>query len=305
MEFIRSQVLEIEQKEAIRRLKHVVEQQGFKTTELEIASEAREQDGQAPAPSTFVFAFCQQFAPRLADAAEGAHLLLTTTFLVRKSGNTSAIDVLAPKVLSLVPEQQELQTIVDEMQSLVDRILDDITRAQQNEQSADVSADRVKQRLYEVILNGLDAIAQGDLAESSEDIFTLAKKLDYLRDPEFRTGGKPAGRPLFDENPMHLPSRISQGDSPGMRGGTGADSGTGKAHPVAEGVGEPTADGGNRDDGFALGLADPDLPAWLRDDEALGRANHPHPVNPHPNDDDERTPRTGKVSVYGMPSSFK
>lgn len=118
-----------------------------------------------------------------------------------------------------------------------------------------------------------------------------AKKLDYLRDPEFRAGGKPTGRPLFDENPMHLPSRVSQRVSLSVRGGTGADSETGKAHPMAEGAEEPTADGGNRDDGFALGLADPDLPAWLRDDEALGRVNHPHPVNPHPNDDDEMAPR--------------
>ena len=174
MEFARSQVLQLQQKEAVRRLRHVLTRQGFKATEIDVSEAAKEEEGQANGPRTLVFAFCQQLAPRALEVVAEAYLLLTSAFLVHPSGEASKIEMLAPEIRSLVPEREELQSVVEEMQSRVDRVFDEVAQAQ-NENPAEASADRVKKRLYEVILSGIDAVSQGDLAQSSEDVFTLAK----------------------------------------------------------------------------------------------------------------------------------
>lgn len=89
-----------------------------------------------------------------------------------------------------------------------------------------------------------------------------ARKLNYLRDPEFRTGEKA----LFDENPMHLSGKW------GSEGGSGAwrMKRVSSASPMSLADGEPEgaateweADGVGND--FALGLRDPGLPHGLRD----------------------------------------
>jgi hypothetical protein len=81
-----------------------------------------------------------------------------------------------------------------------------------------------------------------------------ARKLNYLRDPEFRAGEKA----LFDDNPMHLSG------NGGSEGGNGARrvKQVSSASPTSVAEGEP--DDGAGDD-FALGLSDPGLPRWLRD----------------------------------------
>jgi type IV secretory pathway TraG/TraD family ATPase VirD4 len=89
-----------------------------------------------------------------------------------------------------------------------------------------------------------------------------ARKLNYLRDPEFRAGEKA----LFDENPMHLSGKW------GSEGGSGAwrMKRVSSASPMSLADGEPEgaateweADGVGND--FALGLRDPGLPHGLRD----------------------------------------
>jgi hypothetical protein len=121
------------------------------------------------------------------------------------------------------------------------------------------------------------------------------QKLNYLRDLEFRAGGKASGPPLFDENPMHLPSRSTrtgtdreeyQPGAPSLRAGL---SDTGRGLDVG-GISEDDQDEfshGDFEGDFSLGLSDPALPSWLRDGASHEKADSRHPVNPHLNDDDE------------------
>ena len=95
-----------------------------------------------------------------------------------------------------------------------------------------------------------------------------ARKLNYLRDPEFRAGGQEAGRALFDENPMHLSGRGARED--GRRREKVELGGRDSLTLVPEGetgrVGD--AEGSESDgagDDFTLGFEDSGLPEWLRD----------------------------------------
>ena len=174
MEFTRAQEIEALQEEAVSRLKQVLKQHGFDQTAEIRASKAGEGDGQPDGAGTLVTAYNSQLSSRALEIAPEAALLLTSTFLVRQSGERSQVGVLDPEVLSIIPERQELQSVVEEMRTRVARVLDDVTNPQQEDTSA-ASAEQVEQRLYGLILQAIDAVSKGDPAQSSDQIFVLAK----------------------------------------------------------------------------------------------------------------------------------
>ena len=174
MEFTRAQAIEVPQEEAVSRLKQILKQHGFDQTAEIHASKAGEGDGQRDGAGTLVTAYCSQLASRALAVAPEAALLLTTTFLVRQSDERSQVGVVDPEVLSIVPERQELQSVVEEMRTRVEKVLSDVKNPQQEDASA-ASVEQVEQRLFGLILQAIAAVSKGDPAQSSEQIFVLAK----------------------------------------------------------------------------------------------------------------------------------
>lgn len=123
-----------------------------------------------------------------------------------------------------------------------------------------------------------------------------ARKLNYLCDPEFRAGGKAGGRPVFDDNPMHLAGRglrrsgrwEEESLQTRLAGDVaGSASNLLRMESGANGGDCPGSGGEEMGDDFALGFRDPDLPVWLRDGGSGAMSTNPHPVDPHLNDGDE------------------
>ncbi|MBS0264501.1 MAG: hypothetical protein JSS02_21380 [Planctomycetes bacterium] len=103
MEFIRAQELAVPPKEALRRLKRALKQQGFDQTAEIHAAAPTGSEGRRSGTYTLVTASNSQLSPRALEIAPEAALLLTTTFLVHPSAEGSRVGVLDPEVLSLVP----------------------------------------------------------------------------------------------------------------------------------------------------------------------------------------------------------
>lgn len=174
MEFIRTQQLDVPLKEALAHLRRVLKAQGFgRTAEIHTVAPA-ESEGGGDGTHTLVTGFSSDLARRALAVAPEAALLLTATFLVRQSGDGSLVSVLDPEVLSLVPEQQELQSVVSDVRARIQRVLDGI-KDPPPAGAPTASADQVEQRLYEVMLEAIDAVSREDLPQGAERIFTLAK----------------------------------------------------------------------------------------------------------------------------------
>lgn len=164
MEFARVQETDLPQQDAVRRLKRVLKHQGFNNITEIHASESH----------ALVTAYNSQISSRALEIAPEAALLLTATFLVRQSGEGSRVAVLDPEILSVIPEGQELQSIIGDLRASIAKVLENINKLQQ-QNASDALADQVEEKMYGVILEALEAVSNEDIPQRSEHIFTLAK----------------------------------------------------------------------------------------------------------------------------------
>lgn len=174
MEFTRTQEVEISQKEMVSHLKQVLKRQGFKQSAEIRAPKASEGEDEREAAFTLVNAYNSQLASEVLKIAPEAVLLLTITFLVRQSGERTQVGVLDPEILSIIPERQDLRPVVEEMRNRIEKVLDEIKTPPRKDLS-EFSADQVEERLYELILQSIDAISKGDPVQCCDQIFVLAK----------------------------------------------------------------------------------------------------------------------------------
>lgn len=173
MEFIRTQQLDVPQQEAIHRLRHALKQQGFDRI-AEIKADAGQGESKQDRAHVLVAAYNSQLASRVVAVVPEAMLLLAATFLAQPKGTGSQISVLDPQVLSIVPERQELQSLITEVRSRIEKVLEEVTNPQQAT-APGASAEQVEQRLYGLILEAVETVSKKELAESVDKIFVLAK----------------------------------------------------------------------------------------------------------------------------------
>lgn len=177
MDFVRIEQLEVPPEQAFRRLKMVLQEQGFGNI-LKVPAQPAEGEGQQIA-STLVIGYASELVSKATAIVPEAPLLLTSTFLLRASGKGTHIGILDPQVLSLVPNQQELQSIVDDLRARTLKVLDQMKTASGNEKGAEGAPEQraveVEQRLYDVILRAIEALPKEDLAQNSDKIFVLSK----------------------------------------------------------------------------------------------------------------------------------
>lgn len=178
MEFVRIEQLEVPPKDAVEQLKSVLPKVGFgKVMEM---SAGQGGDGEKDGGSTMVVGYATEVASEAVAIAPEAPLLLTATFLLQPSGKGTQMSIVDPQVMSLVPTEHEMQSVVDEVRRRTLQAVDLLrtskpdAETQQNGAQQDRAAE-VEQRLFGAILTALDELPSEDLAQRSERIFLLSK----------------------------------------------------------------------------------------------------------------------------------
>ena len=115
MDFTCIQVLEIKPDEALRRLKLVLQREGFvQTTDVDIAGLlSRAEDGDIEF-CTLVNAYDPKLVRRTLDVAREAALLPATSFLVREYDGGSLVEAVDPQLVAVVPGRPELQPVAED-----------------------------------------------------------------------------------------------------------------------------------------------------------------------------------------------
>ena len=177
MEFVPTEQVEVPPERAARHLKTVLQQQGFaNTTELPASKADANQQQDS---SMLVIGYATELAADALAVTPEAPLLLTVTFLLRPSGNGTHVSVLDPQVLSVLPTEKDLQSVISDVRARTLEALKQLKATVHDQVSLDAASNdrarEVEQRLYAAIVRALEALSDQDLAQTADRIFVLAK----------------------------------------------------------------------------------------------------------------------------------
>lgn len=188
MEFVRIEQIETGPEKAVSRVKRALKDAGFGTVfEMPV-----EPDGEDAAAGTLVVGYATELAPRAVAVAPEAALLLVTSFLLRPSGEGTQMSILDPQVLSVVPDQGDLESVIEDIRSRTLEVFDGVRRGQAGEgESGEGEGDdaqwgdgqgggedtmsRVEQRLYQLLLDAMENVSEKDVRKNPDQILLLSK----------------------------------------------------------------------------------------------------------------------------------
>ena len=186
MDFTCVQALEIKPAEALRRLKFVLQREGFaQTTEVDIAGLLSREEGGEVEFCTLVNAYDPKLVRRTLDVAREAALLPATSFLVREYDGGSLVEAVDPQLVAVVPGRPELQPVAEDAWARIDGVLGQLSEEPDPgaveggapaapETEAGALSGQVEERLYRLILQPAEAVPGGEALQDSAR-FELAK----------------------------------------------------------------------------------------------------------------------------------
>lgn len=183
MDFVRIEQIEVGPEKSVSRLKAVLKDRGFgKAVEFPV-----EPDGGEAETGTVVVGYATELAPRAVAVAPEAALLLVTSFLLRPSGEGTQMSILDPQVLSVVPDQGDLESVIEELRTRTLDVFDGVRRGEAGEGESgggeghdeqgggEDPMSRVEQRLYELLLDAMDNLSEKDVRKNPDQILLLSK----------------------------------------------------------------------------------------------------------------------------------
>ena len=187
MDFTSVQTLETNPGEALRRLKLVLQREGFaETTEVDFAGLLRTAKAGEVEFCTLVNAYDPKLVQSTLEVAREAALLPATSFLVREYNGGSLVEALDPRLLAVAAARPELQPVAEEARARVDGILGQLANEPDaptpetgtldvpEPEAGDLSG-QVEDRLFKLILEAAEAVSGGEALRDSGRIFELAK----------------------------------------------------------------------------------------------------------------------------------
>ena len=187
MDFTSVQTLELNPSEALRRLKMVLQREGFaETAEVDFSGLLRTAKVEEVEFCTLVNAYDPKLVQRILEVAREAALLPATSFLVREYNGGSLVEALDPRLLAVAAARPELQPIAEDARARVDAVLAQLPKepepaapevgapASSEDQSGELSG-QVEARLFRLILEAAEAVSGAESLQDSARIFELAK----------------------------------------------------------------------------------------------------------------------------------
>ena len=175
MDFVQIEHVETDPQKAVSRLGAALRDSGFGQV---VRFSVEEGDGER---GTLVVGYAAELAPRAVTVAPDAPLLLVTSILLRPSGEGTHISILDPQVLSVVPDEGDLQAVVEDVRARALGALEQVragdatSEGEEDDEGAANRMSQVEQRLYGRLLEAIDNLAENDLSKTPDQLLVLAK----------------------------------------------------------------------------------------------------------------------------------